>query len=235
MAARRAGVALDPRRTVRATGIGGTASYPTARIGRLMLGDVPFDSAEVTIIPEVPVADGNVGMDVLGDHDIDIDLWAGRISLYRGQLCPGNRPPWAAGATELRTEAHLPPLAPPSSRPRQLLLLMSLDGVPALALLDSGAGRTFVSRAFAARLGVTDAALAAGPALRLPGLSPQAGMGRLWQFHEARIGTERLAAPLMVVADLHNQGFDVLLGMDYLSTHRVWLSYGARRIFVAPP
>jgi hypothetical protein len=25
----------------------------------------------------------------------------------------------------------------------------------------------------------------------------------------------------------------VLLGMDYLAMHRVWLSYGARRIFVA--
>ena len=92
-----------------------------------------------------------------------------------------------------------------------------------------------MSRSFAARLGVTDAVLATSQPLRLPGLSPQAGMGRMWQFHEARIGTERLASPLMVVADLHDQGFDVLLGMDYLSGHRVWLSYGARRIFVAPP
>ena len=39
----------------------------------------------------------------------------------------------------------------------------------------------------------------------------------------------------MVVADLHGAEFDVLLGMDYLALHRVWLSYGARRIFVANP
>jgi len=34
---------------------------------------------------------------------------------------------------------------------------------------------------------------------------------------------------------LHDIGFDVLLGMDYLVMHRVWLSYGARRVFVAHP
>ena len=234
-AARRAGVALDLQRVVRATGIGGTATYPTARIGRLLLGTIPVEPAVVTVLPAVPVADGNVGMDILGGGDLDIDLPEGRITLHRGRLCPGAGPPWAAGATELRTEARLSPLLPPNARPRQLMLVMSLDGMPALAMLDSGAGRTFVARSFAARLGITDAALASRPALRLAGLSPQAAVGRAWLFREARIGTERLDAPLMVVADLHDQGFDVLLGMDYLATHRVWLSYGTRRIFVAPP
>lgn len=233
-AVRRAGAALDVRRVVRATGIGGTATYPTARITRLLLGNIPVEPAVVTVMPAVPVGDGNVGMDILGDVDLDIDLPAGRIILNRGRLCPGAGPPWAAGATELRTEARVSPLLP-SARPRQLMLAMTLDGVPALAVIDSGAGRSFVARSFAARLGVTDAALATRPALRLAGLSPQGGVGQLWQFHEARIGKERLDAPVMVVADLHDQGFDVLLGMDYLAMHRVWLSYGARRIFVASP
>ena len=106
--------------------------------------------------------------------------------------------------------------------------------MPARALLDTGSGRSVVARSFAARLGVTDTALAAAPPLRLAGLSPQAGEGRFWQFREARIGTERFPGPVMVVADLHDQGFDVLLGMDFLSSHRVWLSYRTRRIFVAP-
>lgn len=129
----------------------------------------------------------------------------------------------------------MPRQLPNAARPRLLLLAMQLDGVPALAMLDTGAGHTVVARAFAARLGVTDAALAAGPALRLAGLSPQAGQGRPWKFREALIGNERFAGPVMVVADLHDPGFDVLLGMDYLATHRIWLSYRARRIFVALP
>ena len=234
-AARRAGAVLDLHRVVRATGIGGTATYPTARIGRLLLGNIPVEPAVVAVMPTVPVVDGNIGMDILGDVDLDFNLPAGRITLHRGWLCPGTGPPWATGATELRTQARQSRLLPPTARPLQLLLVMALDGVPALAMVDSGAGRTLVSRSFVARLGVTDAALAARPPLRLSGLSPLGAEGRWWQFHEARIGTERLNAPVMVVADLHDQGFDLLLGMDYLATHRVWLSYGTRRIFVAPP
>lgn len=234
-AVHRAGAALDVRRVVRATGIGGTATYATARIGRLLLGAIPVEPAVVTVMPTVPLGDGNLGMDILGDVDLDIDLPEGRINLHRGRLCPGARPPWAAGATELRTEARMSPHMPATARPRQLLAMITLDGKPALAQIDSGAGTSLVARSFAARLGVTDAQLGFGPALRLTGLSPEGASGRLWQFHEARIGTERLNAPAMVVADLHDQGFDVLLGLDYLFSHRVWLSYGGRRIFVAPP
>lgn len=233
--ARRAGAVLDLQRVVRSTGIGGTAVYPTARINRLLLGRVPVLPAMVTIMPEVPVADGNIGMDILGEVELDLDMWAGRITLYQGRLCPGAGPPWPRGATELQTAVPMSPLLPPAARPRLLLVAITLDGVPALAQLDSGAGRSFVARSFAARLGVTDAALAASPPLRLTGLSPQDGLGRLWRFREAKVGAERLRAPEMVVTDLHDQGFDVLLGMDYLGSHRVWMSYATRRVFVSPP
>jgi predicted aspartyl protease len=232
-AAQRSGVALDPHRTLRTSGIGGAATYPTGRIGRLMLGNIAVAPAVVTVMPAVPLADGNIGMDILSDVDLDLDLPAGRITLHRGRLCPGAGPPWDTPATELHTAARTWRRLPASAPPSELLLEMELNGVPALALLDTGAGHTVVAGAFAARLGVTDAALAAGPALPLPGLSPQAGRGWLWRFREARIGTERFTAPVMVVADLHNPGYDVVLGMDYLTRHRVWLSYGARRIFVA--
>ena len=234
-AAQRGGVALDMQRTVRSTGIGGTATYPTGRIGRLLLGTIPVEPAVVTIMPSVPLADGNVGMDILSDVDLDIDMPAGRLTLYRGRLCPGAAPPWDVPATELRTEARMPRQAPATARPLQLLLMMELDGMPARALLDTGAGHTVVARSFAERLGVTDTALASGPALHLAGLSPKSGEGRPWRFREARIGEERFPAPFMVVADLHTSSFDVLLGMDYLARHRVWLSYRARRIFVANP
>jgi predicted aspartyl protease len=114
-----------------------------------------------------------------------------------------------------------------------LLLEMEINGHPAKAMLDTGAGYSVVSRAFANRIGVTDTALEDGPVMHLAGLSPDAANGRLWRFEDARIGTERMVSPIMVVADLPAVPFDVLLGMDYLAMHRVWLSYGARRIFVA--
>lgn len=234
-AAHRAHIALDTQLTVRATGIGGTATYATGRVARMMLGDIPVSPAVVTLMPKVPLGDGNIGMDIFGDVDLDIDFPAGRITLYRGMLCPGAAPPWDSRGSEVHTEALMPRGLPATARPRQLLLAMEINGHQAMAMLDTGAGFSLVSRAFAARLGITDAELAEGPAMRLAGLSPDIAQGRPWRFAEARIGAERIANPVMVVADLHGADFDVLLGMDYLAMHRVWLSYGARRIFIANP
>jgi predicted aspartyl protease len=233
--ARRNDVKVDPRRMVRSTGIGGTAIFPTGRVDRMMLGGIPVVQPEVTLIPAVPLTDGNVGMDILGDIDLDIDMPDGRITLHRGRLCPGDGPPWEAEAVEVPTVARMPRDGSGATRPRVLLVRMELDGVPALALLDTGAGRTVVSKAFAAKLGVGDALLAQGPRLRLVGLSLDQGEGRTWQFHEARFGGAVYPAPTMIVADLHEADFDLVVGMDFLARHRVWISYGARRIFVARP
>ncbi len=232
-AAHRARLSLNTRATVRATGIGGTGLYATGRVDKLMLGDIPVRPAMVAVMPMVPLADGNLGMDILGDVDLDIDFPAGTITLYRGTLCPGAALPWNTQAAELRVEALMTPGMPATARPRQLLLAMELNGHPAMAMLDTGAGYSVVSRAFANRIGITDAALETGPSMHLAGLSPDGANGRMWRFEDAQIGTDRLINPIMVVADLPGVPFDVLLGMDYLSMHRVWLSYGARRIFVA--
>jgi predicted aspartyl protease len=234
-AAERARVTLDTHHIVRATGIGGTASYAVGRVGLLQLGAIPVTPAVVTIMPTVPVADGNLGMDILGDVDLDLDFPARRITLHRGRLCPGATPPWNTTAIELATAALMPRTAPPGDRPRQLLVVMELDGEPALAMLDTGAAGSVVARSFARRLGVSDAALAASPAVPLAGLSPETALGRLWRFRVAGIGTERFSGPLFLVADLPGAHYDVLLGMDYLANHRVWLSYSTRRIFLAQP
>jgi predicted aspartyl protease len=233
--AERNGVTVDPQHVVRSTGIGGTATFPLGRIDRMMLGGIPVAQPMVTLIPTVPLADGNVGMDILGDIDLDIDMPDGRITMHRGRLCPGRGPPWGVAAVEVATVARMPQNPAPAARPRMLLVRMTLDGVPALALLDTGAGRTVVSKAFAAKLGIDDAALARGPRLPLIGLSLDEGEGRTWQFREARLGGAVYPAPSLIVADLHDADFDLVVGMDFLAGHRVWLSYGARRVFVARP
>jgi predicted aspartyl protease len=233
--AQRNGVAVDTVHAVRSTGIGGTATFPIGRVDRMKLGGIPVAQAMVTLIPAVPLADGNVGMDILGDIDLDIDMPDGRITLHRGRLCPGRGPPWGVGAAEVATVARMAQNPSPGARPRMLLVRMTLDGIPALALLDTGAGRTVVSKAFAARLGINDAALARRPRLPLIGLSLDAGEGWTWQFHEARLGDAVYRAPTLIVADLHEADFDLVVGMDILARHRVWLSYGTRRVFVARP
>jgi predicted aspartyl protease len=231
-AATRSGVATDLKRVARSAGIGGSATYPTGRVDHLVLGGLPVDPAIMTVMPAVPLLDGNIGMDILGDVDLDVDLPGHRITLYRGQLCPGAMPPWEAPPTELATHVSMPRLLPRDARPRMMLVEMELDGTTALAMLDTGSARSLVSKGFAARLGVNDAALARAPTVRLTGLSRQTAQGWLWQFGDARIGRDHFSGPRLIVADLPDAPFDVLLGMDYLSHHRVWISFRSHRVFV---
>jgi predicted aspartyl protease len=226
------GVATDPRRVLRAQGIAGPADYATANVDHLVIGGVPVDPASLTVMPQVPVADGNLGMDILGDVDLDIDMADHRITLHRGQLCPRALPPWDRPATELVTRAEMSRLLPATARPRLVLVEIAVNGVTARALIDTGSVHSVVAKAFAARLGVDDAALAARPRIRLLGLSQQSAEGWLWRFRDVRIGSEQFNGPQMIVADLHDAAFDVVLGIDYLADHRVWISYRGRRVFV---
>jgi predicted aspartyl protease len=234
-AARRTGVAADPQRMMRATGIGGAGTYPTGQVGSMVLGGVPVRRPLVTIMPAVPIGDGNVGMDILGDADLDIDMPSGRIVLHRGHLCPGEMPPWDVPATELEAVPRMSRHLPAGARPMQLMVAMELEGQRALAVLDTGAARTVVSHRFAERLGIGAEKLAAQPGVTMRGLSQETGRGHLWRFRSARVGADEISAPAAVVADLHDLGFDVLLGMDYLLQRRVWISFGARRVLVAHP
>jgi predicted aspartyl protease len=231
--AERAHVVPDPRLTAVVTGIGGTASYRVGNARLMKLGDIPVSPATVTIMPQVPLADGNLGMDILGDVDLDIDLPNSAITLYRGLLCPGAKPPWGVAATELATDAVMSRRLPASARPRRLRVAIELDGKPALAVLDTGSGYSLATRAFAAKLGIGAGALATAPRVPMTGLSPDDAEGRAWWFRRLRIGAEQVNRPMMVVVNLENADFDVLLGMDYLAGHRIWMSYGARRVFVA--
>jgi predicted aspartyl protease len=231
-AAARSGVATDLRRMVRIAGIGGSDTFPTGRVDNLLLGGLPVRSAVMTVMPAVPLLDGNIGMDILGDVELDIDLAEHQVTLYRGRLCPGALPPWDRPAAELVTHVTMPRLLPDTARPRFMVVEMELNGTTALAMLDTGSASSVVSKAFAARLGVDDAALAQAHPVRLTGLSLETAQGWAWRFNEARIGQDHFTGPRMLVADLHDAAFDVLLGMDYLSRHRVWISYRSHRAFV---
>ncbi len=233
-AARRAHLAPDYRHSLRATGVGGTAVYPTARAGSLLAGPLQLGPATVTLLPRVPVGDGNLGMNVLGADDLDLDLPAGRIALWHGTLCPGALPPWPQKASEVPAVPVVVPGVAAGARPHQMLLRIRLDGHDALALLDTGSDQSLVRWSFAVRAGVSETALAGAEKVRLSGLSPEESTGRMWRFRSLAVGGGDMRDPTLLVAHLPGAPFDVLLGNDFLATHRVWLSYRSQRAFVAP-
>ncbi len=233
-AAQALGLARDPGLRIRLQGTGGgggstgVARLPELAIGDLALGDVAMPVGALPGAPRLdpPVA-GFLGGDVLSRFDLDLDVPAATLSLYRIELPSLACAPPPAWPQPFATVA----LAALGVR---LWLPAMLDGRPIRALFDTGARSHLLSRASALRLGVTPEALAADPGGITTGVDLREQPYHWHRFASLRIGGETTRVPVLTVAPL-SEPFDMLLGTDWLAGREVWVSYATRHIFLRRP
>jgi predicted aspartyl protease len=173
-----------------------------------------------------PPIDGLLGADILLAFDMDIDLPAHRLTLYRVRRCPDAQPPWQQPAMEITG----------LGRSRDLMLVpVDLDGQPGTAILDTGAQLNAVRTSFARRTGLSPDDMQSDATIRLYGASP--GMIRvpLHRFHELRVGPVVVHHPQIEVVPDDSLMADALLGEDFLRGRREWLSFATGHLFVSGP
>ena len=190
---------------------GATLSYPRVLVGPVML---TMGGVE---------ADGLLGASLLADFDLDLDLPNRRLDLYARTDCTGLRPPWSGRATELETTRSL------SAHP---FFPVMVNGRTLSASLDSGAQRTVIAAAAAQRVGISAATRVPGSEIRARGAAGEILPAELHLLRDMRVGDVPVRTPVMVTALSLPNDIDALLGADFLQTHRVWLSYGSRRLFI---
>ena len=223
---------LDLRRNYQAltysTGIGAqTSNWPTqpaaVALGSITLPPAPLFVSVIPIhLPGPDQLDGLLGSQVLSGYDVDVDMPARRLGLYERRLCPDGPPPFAGASNTVPAEGN---------RAYKLTVPITLDGVVITAQLDTGASRTLVDTQAA---GLTDADLAGDRGLQVAGVGPVGLSMRLHRFKQMQIGSDTVERPLLVVGALRRNGYDALFGTDYWRTHRVWISYGSRRVYIGP-
>lgn len=209
-------------------GIGEAVQTGDARLDGMMLGGATLNFPRVLVGPIAlnlgsVAPDGLLGASLLAEFDLDLDLPNRRLDLYERMDCPSFTPPWSGHFTTLETTRSL------SSHP---FFPIQLNGHTLSASLDTGAQRTVLSAAAAKRAGI-------GAASRLPGaeIRAQGATGETLpaEMHALRLSVGDISGAMAVMVTplaLPND-IDALLGADFLQTHRVWLSYGSRRLFVA--
>jgi predicted aspartyl protease len=218
----------DLQQTGKTTGIGGTSATYTAVMDNFAIGvfGLPVDRIQVGQFP-LPAfgdiqPDGLLGADIALAFDLDIDLPNHRLTVYRARSCLDSRPPWnfpydsVAGVTPWRD---------------RLLVPMSLNGAEGKAILDTGAQRSIVQPAFAARAGVTQQMLESDPGTMLRGASREMERGHMHVFDTVQVGTEIAHHVRLPVAKLPNAEEDGLIGGDFLSGRRIWLSAASHQVF----
>jgi predicted aspartyl protease len=208
-------------------GVAGALRSESVRLRRLDLGGIvwPEPSLSVAALPsfpgvEPPVA-GLLGADLLARYDVELDIPGRRMALYSVTDCGQYAPAGETGAV-------------PLSRTASGLVFVSavVDGQPVRALLDTGARTTLLSRRTAARLGVSGDMLADDPTRSGVGIGLADVTVHRHRFNEVRLGPVVARRMLVDVADLGLPGVDMLLGMDFLAAHQVWISYATGRLFL---
>jgi predicted aspartyl protease len=187
--------------------------------------DIPWRRvmvAKTTLPPIFMETDGFLGTDMIGKFDIDLDLPRNRMWLYERGACI---PDW--------TDAHNKVEIGRSATNGHMFFPVQLDRRKITATIDTGADRTTLSRASAHAMGLTDAVLARDRPAVTRGFGGGQLASRIHRFGSLTVGTVRLSEPEIVVTDLRLRGIDLILGMDFLRSRRLWLSYAGFQMFLS--
>lgn len=207
------------------SGVTGSLQSREVEFNNFKIGgvDIPWRRVRVaTFALPMSSVDGVLGIDVLGTFDVDLDLPNHRILLYEKGKCT---PDWAGRDAEIGIGR--------SALNGHVFLPVRLDRHKITATIDTGAQRTTLSAVTARAMGITDAALAQDQPVRTSGFGGGQLASRLHRFESLTVGNLTLGNPEIVVTDLRLRGIDMILGMDFLRSRRLWLSYAGFRMFLS--
>ena len=225
------GLSRDAHNRTTLLGTGGARVSQNARLQSLSVGgmDMLDQSAAVAPLPVLvgPAlhTSGLLGANWLRDFNVDFDLAHGRLALYRVQGCHETPVPWAGAERPLRFRSYGQGIP---------LLPITLDGQGLTAALDSGAAHTTIKQSVIDRAGVSAGQLAHDGKAREVGVDGGVAEALVHRFGELSVADTRVANPVILVAALHVDMADMLLGVDWLRHHRVWIDYAGHRITVLP-
>jgi predicted aspartyl protease len=221
-------------RLITLAGLGGPFLARPVRADAMRIGPLDIGAQQLTVVPETlfavftPPPAGLLGADFFVDLDADLDVAEGRLALYRDPSCRGRLvPPWP-GEHFYRLPVRL-------AEGGQLLVPVTLDGVPLEAMLDSGAAVTLLSREALGKLGLSEAALAQDPVHLYRGVDGHPHRAFRHRFARFTIGAETWTAPALAVGTAPMVPADLLLGADFISRHRLFLSWPRKEVLIAAP
>ena len=233
-AATRLGVWRDTWVAMTMQGVGGSERQRVADLQSFSLGGVTLERRSVGArqvvavgqMPPIREAIGLLGMDMLGPMGLDLNLDPRNrlLTLY----------PSGAGCTPLPVPSNAAVIAT-GERGGHLLVSIELNRQPITAILDTGADRTLITQSAAGRLGVTVLPPTSDPPILMSGIGPETQTLNTYRVDLTVSGMERNADfPILVGNFEIAPGIEMLLGADWMSTHRLLIDGPAHRLAVAP-
>lgn len=164
---------------------------------------------------------GVIGGELLSGDALDLDVPDDRVGLWRVTGCVQTTPQWSG------PRAALPAKITDGDLVR---VPVTIDGQTVQAVLDSAAPVSLMQMSVARRLGVTAAGLAAAPKVAALGVDGKSQQVPVYMFGTMVVGQERVVNPRIGVGPTGTN--EMVLGLDFLRDHRVWVSYPTGQVFV---
>jgi len=222
----------DGRQTFVAA-LGGQTVQQNVILDKLGIAGLTYSDKSVTVLPlqhpqtaVPPSLAGLIGADLLSDFDLELDIPKRTLTLYRVVGCNSVRPPW---------EGTYDTVAASVARYHHFLFPVELNGHSVMADFNTGLRGEVVSLGPAERLGVTEAELDKDPSrtgTSADPQAPQAAVIRRHRFDMVKIGSETFQNISMEIADFHEPGIDMLVGLDYMRGRRFFVSYSTGNLFI---
>ena len=217
-----------------ARGIGGSRSLSVLQTAQFKLGRLHgrdlhfavFDSPDVLGGRQV---DGLLGMDILSQFDIDLDLPENKVILYSPVGDCGH--PGAA----LEQPLYMLPMEQGIDE-RSVVVDVTIAGKGLRAMLDSGADSNVIYGGAARRLGLDDEALANDRQGSMQGIGPRAVQYRTHIIEPVTIGDLTVQnMPVNISQESRSGEFDMILGLDFFQRVHVWMSFSSHTLIMQFP
>ena len=224
-------------------GVGGKGPGGAVRIKELKVGGLVARNLDMLLSGQGlgGGVDGVLGATFLLQTDVEFDLPEGKIRFFKPRDCAGDQVVYWGKAYSVA------PLLGDS--PRQIVVIVSLDGAPIRTLMDTGASASVVTPAAAARAGITIGSLGGTASQTIRGLGPRAVRSGVGVFPTFAFGSdETIKNAKMQIADLFHADKEtpigsnipvsavqeqMLLGSDFFRAHRVYVARSQGKVYVS--
>jgi predicted aspartyl protease len=217
----------------RIRGVGGLSTVYTTRIDDFRAGPAKSSKGWLKVVGDTgvpPWFEAAVGAPFLLQTDMELSVPEKEIRFYQPVGCEKAwLAYWDRNAVVIPFELHTmgrEPVNPPFT--------IEINGQKLQAIIDSGAGRTAIDSRAAQRIGIR----LDGPDVHLNGISSGVGERRIANWHTRvasfRIGDEIIRDADIDIMDTRGQlDIDVLIGDDFLRSHRVLFAMGQQKIYLS--
>ncbi len=237
-------ITIDPKQHLRhAEGIAGVFDAPAAmaktlQIGHLMLNPPPV----LDVFNFVNSRNTTIGIQVGGNSidglDWDLDFQHGLMTSYRTRNCHDIDPLWDTKSTGLPLRRGMNPafatVAGILGLPMNVTVPVQFDGGIVNAVFDTGSMYSMLSLRAAHWLGITNKALARDPEQDIAAIDQTKIRAHRHIIPNVFIGESPERDFMVYVPETANKGdqLEMILGMDWIATHRLWLSYTTDSLYI---